>query len=77
MWSHLSLPSTTLIAHAREAMFSQIAAHIIIRVFPGSHFGSFYPQNLALNPKKLGARILNDASIINLKFILSIFGFIF
>ena len=37
------------------------------KVFSVSHFGSFYPQNLVLDPQKLGARVPDDAYMINPK----------
>ena len=42
-------------------------------VFPDSHFGSFYPQNLVPDPdpQKLEARVLSDAYMINPKLYLS------
>ena len=33
----------------------------VFEVFPASHFGSFYPQNLVSDPQKLGARVRSDA----------------
>ena len=48
----------------------------LCRVFPGSHFGSFYPQNLVWDSKKLGERVLSDAYIIKFQ-ILFIYGFVF
>ena len=34
--------------------------HFGRRVFPDSHFGSFYSQNLFLDPQISGARVLSD-----------------
>ena len=39
-------------------------------VFPDSHFGSFYSQNLVLDPQKSGARVLRDAYKIDPKLML-------
>ena len=47
-----------------------------IRVFPDSHFGSFYSQNLVLDPQELEARVLSDAYKINPKLILFIYSFV-
>ena len=47
------------------------------KVFPDSHFGSFYPQDLVLDPQKLGARVLSNAHMINPKLYLFIYGFVF
>ena len=40
------------------------------RVIPHSHFGTFYPQKLLLDPQKLGASILSDAYMNSLKLIM-------
>ena len=47
------------------------------KIFPDSHFDSFYPQNLVPDPQKLGARVLSDAYMINPKLYLYIYRFIF
>ena len=31
----------------------------VVRIFPDSHFGSFYPQNLVWDSQKLGERVLS------------------
>ena len=46
------------------------------RVFPDSHFGSFYPKNLVLDSQKLEARVFSDAYLINPKLIKFIYGFV-
>ena len=43
------------------------------RVFPGSHFGSFYSQNLVLDHQKLEARVLSNIYMINPISILLVF----
>ena len=46
-------------------------------VFFNSHLSSFYPQNHVQDPRKLGVRVLIDASVINLNITLYIFKFEF
>ena len=44
-------------------IYACITQYIIApyKVFPDSHFGSFYPQSLVPDPQKLGARFRSDA----------------
>ena len=48
-----------------------------VQDFPDSHFGSFYPQYLVLDPPNLEARVQSDAYMINPKLILLIYAFVF
>ena len=41
------------------------------RFSPDYHFGSFYSQNLVLDPQNLGVRVLSDACMTNPKLDLS------
>ena len=63
------------IAHP-ELLLRQ-AKNKVTRVFYVSHFGSFYPQNLVLNPQNFEARVLSDAYMINPILILLIYAFVF
>ena len=49
----------------------------ISRVFPDSHFGSFYLQNLVLKPQILGAMVLNNAYMNNSNLISFIYGIVY